>query len=193
MNFSQLSDEELLCLIREDNTLAFEALYRKAWEPLYVFAFRRLKSEDDARDVVQDVFIRFWTRRADISLHSTLDAYLFSAVRYEVLDRASRQLRDKARAEEAGSLLYASITEIVDQMQLDELQAAIDRQVDLLPPRMRQVYRMSREESLSIPEIAARLGLSEYTVRNQLSAALVKLRSGLKEAFIAAIFLEFIS
>lgn len=186
---SNLSDTELLERIRQDNVQAFKILYDRYWESLFVFAMKRLKQEADAKDIVQEIMISIWIRRHALVIETSLGAYLTSVAHYEVLRTISRAARDATRREDITAQILPGFAELLDPLQMKELAVILEREVDKLPAKMQQVFRLSREEELTLPEIAARLGITERTVRNQLNTALHKLNFGLKEAYLLAIFL----
>jgi RNA polymerase sigma-70 factor (family 1) len=186
---STLSDTQLLERIRQDNVQAFKILYDRYWESLFLFAMKRLKNEADAQDIVQDILISLWIRRHTIVIETSLGAYLTSAAHYEVLRCISRATKDAARKENITAHILPGFAELLDPVQMKELAMILGREVDKLPIKMQQVFRLSREEELTLPEIAARLGITERTARNQLNTALHKLHFGLKEAYLLSIFL----
>lgn len=184
MNLTTLSDIGLVDKVRNNNNSAFEEIFKRYWNPLYVFAFKKLKDEDDAKDVVQNVFINFWRRSATLEITDTLEKYLFSAVRYELLHKISQSIKQQEKITHYYNVVMPNFMTALDPLQQKELMAAIEQQIDALPDRLKEIYQLSKEENLSIKEIAMRLNISEQTVKNQLGTALKKLRVGLKEAFI---------
>lgn len=184
MQYSACNTNELLHQVHLGNADAFNELYNRFWEPFYVFVFKRLKDRDDAKDVVQNVFINLWFKQTAITVSENADGYLFTMVRNEMLRSISNAIRDQQRQEAMEALLTPALEQLLDPLQKEQLLIQIDEQVNLLPARMQQVYRLSHEENMGIREIAVRLDLSEQTVRNHLNAAMKKLRISLKEAFL---------
>lgn len=184
-----LSDTVLLERIREDNVQAFKILYDRYWQSLFLFAMKRLKNEADAKDIVQEILISLWIRRHTITIETSLGAYLSSAAHYEVLRSISNAIKDAQRRENITANILPGFAELLDPVQMKELMIILEREVDKLPLKMQQVYRLSREEELSLPEISARLGITERTARNQLNTALHRLHFGLKEAYLLSIFI----
>lgn len=174
-------DAALLQRVQEGDGQAFEQLYLHYWEPLYLFALKRLQCAADAKDIVQDIFISLWERREQLAVHTSLAAYLHTAVHYKVLARISSLLNDKKKAARLAPVLLAGFTAARDTLHEKEVASAMAGKINLLPEKMRQVYLLSREEKLSLSEIAHQLNLSEQTIKNQLTTALSRLRSGLKE------------
>ncbi|EHQ29083.1 RNA polymerase sigma factor [Mucilaginibacter paludis] len=184
MDLKALADTALVEKVRMNHAGAFDEVFKRYWEHLYVFALKRLKDEDEAKDAVQDVFIGYWQRAAALELTGTLEAYLFSAVRYEVLRKIASASKQEEKLLHYTNVVLPEFIATLDPLEQNELMLAIDREISALPARLKEIYQLSKEENLSIKEIALRLNLSEQTVKNQLSAALKKLRAGLKEAFI---------
>lgn len=172
------SDAELLYAIKEGDTSAFKTLYDRYWERIYMKACQRV-DKDEAKDLVQEVMTTLWRRRKDIFTFEDgeIGRYLFTAVKYRVISHyaySATRIRN--------SDLFGGSSEPVSSNVLEtkELGAFIESEINRLPARMRQVFRMSREDDFSIAEIARRLGLSEQTVKNQLTEALKRLRIAIK-------------
>lgn len=190
MTRSIQNDTELWQLVKQGDGHAFKMLFDRYWEKLYLYAFNRLRSEADAQDVVQEVMINLWARRAGIQIETTIAAYLHAAVQYEVLAHLSRAIKTASRKEEIERNILPEFTRQLDPLQLKELLALVETEVSRLPEKMQQVYRLKQEENLSVKEIALRLNVSEQTVRNQLNTGFQKLRTHLKKAVLATIFLH---
>lgn len=189
METCELTDMELWGRVRQDDGAAFRQLFDRYWERLYVYALNRIKSEADAQDVVQDVMVRVWTRRASITIETTLAAYLHAAVQYETIAQVARAAKTAGRNSELEQSILPDITAFSDPLRYKELQALAQQEIARLPEKMRQVYRLRQEEHYSVKEIAGMLGVSEQTVRNQLNTSYQKLRKQLREAILSAIFL----
>lgn len=179
-----LAELGLLDRIKEGRPDAFEELFNRYWEPLYLFALKRVQSEDDAKDIVQELFIKFWLKKDQIVITKNLESYLFSIVKYEVLHKVSQLLRSEEKKQYYQDNILPQFSEFLDPLQEKELLAAIDKQVQSLPERLKEVYLLRKEEGLSIREIAGKLNISEQTVKNQLGLAVKRMRGALKETLI---------
>lgn len=151
---------------------------------MIAYAGARLFRLEDARDLIQDVFLKLWHDRLSLQIHTGLSNYLYTTTRNRVIDH----IRRNAIREEYGLLLqHLGTTGNPDAEQLlaaKELTWRISHALDALTPKVREVYRLSREQHLSIPEIAAQLNISEQTVKNQLTTALNHLRKTLAVSII---------
>ncbi|MET3876703.1 sigma-70 family RNA polymerase sigma factor [Chitinophaga sp. OAE865] len=190
MALNELSDLDLWLQVKQDNGFAFKTLFDRYWEKLYVYAFNRLKSAADAQDVVQEVIISVWSRRASLVIEATLAAYLHTAVQYEVLSHFSQAAKMADRSLEYGKSILSELSSYIAPLHLKELEALAENEITRLPEKMQQVYRLRQEQHLSVKEISGLLNISEQTVRNQLNSSYQKLRKHLKEAILVAIFLH---
>lgn len=163
-----------------DDKDALGIIYERYWEPLYTSAYRIFKEKEACEDIVQDIFLKLWINRRKLIITTSLQAYLFTAVRYKVFQRIERTRTHLQLFENIEQRLQnASDTEV--QLYQKELQAKVLRIVDYLPEKCQQIYRLSREEQLSHKEIAERLSITTKTVENQLTIALRRIRAGLPE------------
>jgi len=172
------SDGDLLQLLKGDDTAAFETLYNRYWKALYTRACQRV-DVNDAKDLVQEVMLSLWRRRKEIPVfkEGEFAKYLHAAIKYRVI---SHYAFSTAEIKKISLFDILDGQEFNDRLETKELSANIAAAVSLLPTRMQQIFRMSREEDLSIAEIARQLNLSEQTVKNQLTEALRRMRSYLK-------------
>lgn len=167
----------LLTRMAGGDEAAFTALYDRYWAKLFAIAYNRLQSREAAEDVVHDVFASFWANRSSSAIQQ-VENYLAVAVKYAVLLRLRRQLRERDYTRSALSAVSAVSPESrIDDRQLLEL---LNREVEKLPERCRLVFKCSREQGMPVREIARTLHLSPKTVENQLTRALRHLRLALR-------------
>lgn len=175
------TDQELITLLREGDRIAFTEIYNRHKRELFVYGVKLVKDEDLAGDLVQEVLISLWDRRAVVDLKGSIVAYLFTALRYKFFDWVDKQ---KVRTDYVTSFqLFIDEGEWVTDNQIaeKELMAFIEEQIALLPEKMRNVFLMSHKENLSYKEIGERLNISEKTAHNQANNAikLLKIKLGM--------------
>jgi|SRR6185312_1447523 len=176
--YSLLSDELLVARLKKGEQDAFAEIYERYAEKLACFAAFKLYSLDDARDIIHDVFVKLWENRAKISIATNLQSYLFTITRRRIIDK----IRKNITREEYAPIIQSLANHCYDtenRIDARDLQQHIDRSLDQVTPRIKEIYKLSRNEGLSNHEIADKLNLSEQTVKNQLSAALKHLRKSL--------------
>jgi len=126
--------------------------------------------------VVQEVFISLWRNKHSIEIKDTLSPYLFTALRYCIIKTIYRKGKKGQYVPLSPDELQCDENFSEELLEYKDLQQAVNREINDLPERMREIYRLSRYENLSAGEIAQRLHISEQTVKNTISATLRKLR-----------------
>src|SRR5260221_1139112 len=188
----ELSDEQLIALVKQDNLSAFKDIYIRYWKKLYSECYKRLKSKELSEEVVQEIFTNLWLKRHSLQITSTVGGYLNQAVTNHVIDQYRKDLvREKYK--EAFKIVHSEVANsIEDEIMLKDLVYTIETEVSHLPDKCRSVYELSRNEHKTNKEIALHLGISEKTVENHLTKALKQLRLGLSHylVIILAYFLK---
>ncbi|AKD05225.1 sigma-70 family RNA polymerase sigma factor [Pontibacter korlensis] len=158
-----------------------EEIYSQYWRELYVAAFRRLRSEEEVEDILQDIFLSLVQKPEVLDKEGSVKAYLHQALKYKIIDFYRKdQLRHSFALEELQATKHAGTTS--DELLLaEELELCVQEEVSRMPEKMQQVYLLSRKESMSIEQIAEQLGISNQTVKNQISSALRRLRTRLSD------------
>jgi len=154
---------------------AFEELFKEYFVPLMAFSRRILADEDDAREVVHQVFINLWEKRSEIDLSTSLKSYLFTSVN----NRSLNVIRDRKKFSSEEVPERAGEWDVSAQIESMELEEKIREVIDSLPERCREIFELNRFDGLKYSEIAVQLDISVKTVENQMSKALKILREKL--------------
>jgi RNA polymerase sigma-70 factor (ECF subfamily) len=170
------NDQILIERVRSGDELAFQQLFDKYWQDLYRIAYQRVKSAADAQDLVQEVFISFWNNIHHVKTGDAIAGYLFIALRNKVFDFYEKQqvrlhyiMEQPFRPADTPEQPFENITN-------KELRNIVAAAVESLPGKMKEIYQLSREQHLTVAEIADLLALSPQTVKNQLTTALQRIR-----------------
>lgn len=178
MNLNQINDETQLVLsLSKGNLLAFNSLYRKYSNRLYRFALGYLKSEDEAEELVQEVFMKIWEKRAELKKELSFKSFLFT-IAFNIIRKHFRTRSYLAEYLKTG-ISETSDMHTSQKITHDSLLEYIARLADLLPQRRKEIFIKSRFEGKSIKEIAEELNISHKTVENQLTDALKFIRINL--------------
>ena len=177
-----MSDVQLIGLLKADDEAALTIIYKRYWASLFSAAYNILKDRQSCEDIIQELFIKLWDCRAEVQISVSLKAYLYASVRYGVY----RQIKTgSVRSEIFDDLIERLHTPTAyGSIEHKELLLQINRVIDTLPDKCREVYKLSREECLSHKQIAMQLNISTKTVENHLTKALRELRGSLGAAFI---------
>lgn len=175
-NFAKLSDHELIALMKQGSQLAFAHLYNRYKSPLLLHAYRFLQDKEEAGDIVQEMFAVLWSRREVLEIRSSVDSYLYAAIKNRILKFVAHQKVIDRYMDSLGGFSEASNV-LNDELLIEkQLKALIEQEVALLPAKMREIFELSRMEGLSHRQIAGKLGISESTVKNQVQNATKILR-----------------
>lgn len=167
-----LEDRALLDRLRQGDESAFAAIYQRYWMVMYSHAYRMLQDEEETRDVVQDSFVALWHNGQGFTSSGNLSGLLYTTVRRKVLDViAQRKVRAKY-LESLDAYMHLHSNDTVDDLDARELMEAFEREITLLPAKMRTVFEMRVKQHLSYKEIAKVLGISELTVKKQINNAI---------------------
>lgn len=179
-NHKCIPDNELLRLLKESDHSAYNEIYERYFFLIYTHAYKKLQDEEQAKDIVQDVFANLWFKR-DINLPvSNLAGYLFVAVRNKIFDHFAHE-QVKAKYVDSLHDFWKSNPGLPTDHRIreNELKDYIEKAISELPPKMRQVFEMSRKEELSYKAIAAELSTSENNVSKQVNNALRAIKAKL--------------
>lgn len=177
------NDSELIALLKEGDLDAFTIIYNRYYGVLYRHAYSRIPEREAVRDIMQEIFIFLWNNRRDLNFNSSLSAYLCTTVRNKVLNVIKHE---KVKADYIASFtnfLESGVSLPDEAIRTKQLVALVEKEVDSLPPQMRLIFQMSRNEYLSYQEIADQLHISPLTVKKQISNSLKILRVKLKTHF----------
>ena len=174
-----LNEHELCCNLQNGDEKAFEKLFRFYYRPLCVFASRILQDEDEAEELVQDFFVKFWEKRTQIQIETSLKSYLFRSTKNLCLNRLKHE---QIKIQHAKKVVADSEEKDFDGQFIEvDLQKDIENSIAELPEKRREIFRLSREEGLKYREIAERLNISVKTVEAQMGLAIKTLRERLKK------------
>jgi RNA polymerase sigma-70 factor (ECF subfamily) len=194
-DLSTYTDEEVFLMVKQGNKEAFEEIFRRFWQELLDAAYRRVKEQETAMELVQSLLVNLYLKRETIVLHTSLRNYLHISLKNKVLNAVRAELVRNTYQQHMlrGSDPYQP--DAASSLQLKELQQRIEESCASMPEKCREVFYLSRKEHLSYQHIAEQLGISVNTVEKHMGKALKILRSRLKEYnftlfwFLAALLL----
>lgn len=162
-----------------DSATAFAELFDRYWEQLYNIVYWRVCDEQVSKDIVQDIFITIWVKRAFIHIEHSLEAYLKVAARNKVLNYFKSEAARNKHSNVAANFVTPQVHTPVEIIAAKDLSASFEAEVAHLPAKMREIFILNKEQGLTIEAIAYRLSLSRQTVKNQLTSASKKVRAGI--------------
>ncbi len=169
---------------------AFEILFKGNYLKFCAFANRYTQSMDNAREVVQELFIYLWENREKLSNIQSVDTYIFSAIRYNSIRKHNSGIR--------GDLKISDVPEdellvgFESELEYAELQEQLLEAIDSLPPQCQRIFKMSRFEQMTYKQIAEVLDISPKTVEVQISKALRVLQKTFENQLLGILILTMI-
>lgn len=175
------TDEELIELLSLDEEEALKGIYRKYWEALSDYAFSLTGDEAQSKDIVQEVFLRVMVKDYLKGIQTSLKSYLFLTVKRDCVRFLRTQLPTETLDNSFDQFLVSTHTEhSAHPMMLKELEFHYEKELAGLPPRLKEVFELSRKQGFNSKEISLQLGLSDQTVKNQITHVLRILRGKLQ-------------
>jgi len=192
-----LFDEtEVLRLIADGDQRAFTMLFRQYSKKVYSFALRLLKSEGQAEEVVQEVFLRIWLNRGSLSEIENFPAYLNRMSRNHCLNAIKRLTQEQKASLEIANTSTELSHETEEGIAFRGAQELIEQAVSKLSPQQQTVYRICHVDGLKYEEAAAELNISPGTVHTHMKLALKAIRQHLDHAgaamMVAALMEQFL-
>ncbi len=175
----------------ENNDSFPEELFNHYYPRLFNFSKSFLKVEDGIDDILQEVFVRIWQGRKNITNPETFNSYVFTITRNLLLNELRRRLNNKNLKERVCKLSVASEYSLVEEIEYHDLKEKVDKAVDELPERQKEIFILSRNEGLSHKEIAEKLKISTKNVEYHIALALKFLRHKLKGLELASLLYIF--
>lgn len=179
---TEITDDELITRLHKDDIRAFELIYSRYAVNLYRFALKYLRSEDEAQEMVQSVFVKIWDLRKKIKTDTSFKSFIFT-IAYNNMCKLFR--KRKYNKEFVNEILYLNQPSSETEQTIDykSLIDSMEKIIEKLPEKQKTIFIKSRYEGKSTKEIAEDVGLSPGTVDNYISASINFIKSKLK--FIA--------
>ena len=177
-NYSALEDHDLLLLVQKGKEGALKEIYHRYWEKLVATGYYYTKNKELTEEIVSDVLMSLWNKREDPAIRS-LPAYLGTAVKYSVFKAITRNKRRQDLLQ--GQLRAERDQETEEKLDARFLKDFLEGVVEKLPEKARLVFKYSRDEQLSVSEIANKMELSPKSVEYHMTKALKTLREYLRK------------
>src|SRR5205809_2405451 len=164
----------------DNDQLAFAQLYVSCMPFLLQFANSIIKNKELAEEIVSDVFIKIWQKRADLKKVENFKLYLYISTKNTSLNYLSRHFRKETISLDEMSLNIVTGTYNPEQLMVtSEVSKRIDEEIQRLPNRCKLIFKLVREDGLKYNDIASLLNISVKTIDNQMAIALKKISSAI--------------
>jgi RNA polymerase sigma-70 factor (family 1) len=178
-DYNKFSDSELAELFRSGDDAAFKEIFLRYDKLLFLYAFNKLRDEEEAKDAVQDVFLWLLKNKHTLLLKTTLSGYLYKSTLNRVFDIFKHNNIVKKYIDAGEYFIDVDSEETDFLIREKDIASLIEQEINAMPPRMKEIYQLKRKQYLSTKEIARQLDISEHTVANQLKKASKHLKTKL--------------
>jgi RNA polymerase sigma-70 factor (family 1) len=172
-------------LLKVGDAKAFDRLFGCYSKRLYYFALGYLKSKEEAEEVVQDVFYKIWLNRESLNPQLSFKAYIFKIAYRRINELFRKVAQEQDYRHEIISTSFDFDNNLDERTDYHSLLELVEKIVNNLPPRQKEIFTKRKRDGLSVKEIAELLGIAPKTVENHLNEALKTIKSGLMKENIA--------
>lgn len=167
---------ELVTRLKKGDQIAFKEIYLKFNARIYNFCIRLLSDKEEAKDVLQYVFVSLWDQRERLDPDKPIEKYIYSLARYSAYHILRRRVYQQAAVEFiiTSEPQFREVTS--EEIIYNELKCFIDDVIEQLPPRRKEIFKLNRNNGLTYKEIASKLNISENTVDTQMRHSLSFIR-----------------
>jgi RNA polymerase sigma factor (sigma-70 family) len=176
--YNAADDNDLFALVKQDNELAYTQLYNRYWQKLYFVAHKHLKSDPEAREIVQEVFFTIWAKRQSLVIES-FPAYIAAMARYAVYVSLARKKRHAEKISEEAISKQPIAAALADLLENKWMLEKISVLSSALPEKCRLVFIKNKLLDQSLTQVAADLNISPKTAEVHLTKALKIIRDKL--------------
>lgn len=169
----------LIISLRERDIEAFNHLYISLRKKLFVLALYIVEHEENAKDIVQDMFVDFWENRLYEKINISIEYYLYKSVKNKAITLKKQQTYIASIKKD---LPYSTIENGYRALDNSELSKELNAAIHQLPPMSSKVFQLHYINHLSYKEISLKLGISHSTISTHMDRALKKLRSSLQKS-----------
>lgn len=181
MNETKAINNKLLVIqLMEGSEKAFSALFNAFCNDVYAYSFSMLKNKVLAEEIVQEVFLNIWLHRDRLNPDLSFKSYVFTITRnltFNLISKVANSHKLKEEVFYVSQKSYSPIEDIIAEADYDLIK---NKAMELLPPKRRIIFEMSRNKEMSYEEISKELNISVSTVKGQMSKALADIRTFLQ-------------
>lgn len=181
-NYLTLTEKELVLLLKEGDRSAFGQLYHNYRVRLYHNIFKMIKSDEDAEELLQELFVKIWLNRQNLDPERSFKAYLFKVsenLAYDFFRKAAlnRKLENYLTTTASGDA-----NSIERYIYFKESSMLVNQAIENLPPRRKEIYKLCKIEGKSYEEVSKSLGISISTINEHI----VKATKAVRKFFLLA-------
>ena len=174
-------DPALLNLLKNGDHRAFEQLFERYAQKVFVFSLTYLKDEDEAQEVVQEVFLKIWLNRTNLKTDTSFQSYLFTIAFNLIRKSFNRKARNDQYMLEVIDTLDAGQDVVDYETNYGLITEKLEQFIGEMPEKRKKIFILRKKQGRSVREIAEEMGISVKTVENQITEAMKYLKTRFEE------------
>jgi len=174
-------DPALLNLLKNGDHRAFEQLFERYAQKVFVFSLTYLKDEDEAQEVVQEVFLKIWLNRTNLKTDTSFQSYLFTIAFNLIRKSFNRKARNDQYMLEVIDTLDAGQDVVDYETNYGLITEKLEQFIGKMPEKRKMIFILRKKQGRSVREIAEEMGISVKTVENQITEAMKYLKTRFEE------------
>jgi RNA polymerase sigma-70 factor (ECF subfamily) len=147
---------------------AFDGLFNFYYPRLHSFIKKFLKTETDVDDIIQEVFIKLWENRTKINNVETFNSWIFTVTKNIIITLFREKVKQSGYESYVRNIVVQDVGFIDTTLEYNEIREKVEKIINRLPEKRKQIFKLSREQGLSNKEIAAQLEISVKTVEDHM-------------------------
>lgn len=173
-------DQYLVTKLKAGDERAFNELFNRYQNDIFIYAQSLVKSGVHAQEVVQEVFVKVWLKKATLKPDLSFKSFLFTIAKNISFNFLVKAANERRLHQEVFYRAVTSYSPIEDLIRTKEYELLKQQAINRLPPKRKRIFEMSRNEGKSYQDISCELGITKQTVKNQMSHALANITGYLK-------------
>lgn len=179
-------------MLRNGSPVAFEQLFARYSQKLYRFSFSYLKSETEAEEIVQDVFMKLWENRNKLRNETSFQSYLFTIAFNAIRKHFNRKNRDERFRSDLLETISEENPSLENHPDFEALLSKLDQLIDEMPLRRKEIFLKRKKEGKSVHDIAREMNIAPKTVENQITEAMKYLKEEFRNDRISGMLFYYV-
>ncbi|WP_423127204.1 RNA polymerase sigma factor [Gaoshiqia sp. Z1-71] len=175
------TEQELVTLLSKNSPIAFQQLFDRYSQKMYRFSLSYLKSDTEAEEIVQDVFMKLWENRGNLKSDKSVKSYLFTIAFNAIKKKFNQKMKNEKYKHDLFQWLGQEKPSLESRLDFESLLEKLDTLIEQLPEKRKAIFLQRKKEGKSIQSISEEMGISPKTVKNQITEAM----NFLKKSFAA--------
>jgi len=187
-----IDEKELLSRVAAGDEDAFRQLFHAHYNKLASFVQRLTKSHSATEELVQDVFVKVWVNRSELTSIDKFESWMYIIARNHVFNHLKKTAREYQQQQAWLELVSADNLETAGHSDAVDMYSFIERSIEKLPPQQKKIYLLKRQNGLRNEEIAQQLNISMETVKKHFTLALRFIKDHARHGIEVLVVLSFL-